>query len=111
MTAAEDAPACVICNDTGMVQTAEPDGTGVYEQACPEPVHDDAAEADDWEPCDHDHDEDCYDYQGFFACRHQHCLNCGGCSCPGYCDDYQTYNLRPDETGGAPADDAAARED
>ena len=55
---------------------------------------------DDWEPCDHDHDEDCYDDQGFFQCYHQHCLNCGGCGCPGYCDDYQTYNLRPGETGG-----------
>ena len=56
---------------------------------------------DDWEPCDHDHDEDCYDYQGFFQCRHQHCFACGDCGCPGYCDDYQTYNLRPEETGGA----------
>jgi len=92
-------PTCKICNDTGMVQCAEQDGTGVYEQACPEPVHD--GEADDWEPCHHDHDEDCYDYQGFFACRHQHCFACGGCGCPGYCDDYQTYNLRPGETGGA----------
>ena len=57
---------------------------------------------DDWddEPCSHDCDEDCYDYQGFWACRHQHCWNCGGCRCPGYCDDYQTYNLRPAETGG-----------
>jgi hypothetical protein len=26
---------------------------------------------------------------------------CGGCGCPGYCDDYVTYNLRPGETGGA----------
>lgn len=31
---------CKICNDTGIVQCAEQDGTGVYEQACPEPVHD-----------------------------------------------------------------------
>jgi len=96
-----DTPACNICNDTRIVQCAEQDGSGLYEQACPEPVHDDAGAADDWEPCDHDHDEDCYDYQGFFACRHQHCWNCGGCGCPGYCDDYQTYNLRPSETGGA----------
>lgn len=28
------------------------------------------------------------------------CINCGKPSCPGYCDDYQTYNLRPAETGG-----------
>ena len=91
-------PACKICNDTGMVLCAEQDGTGMYEQACPEPVHD--GETDDWEPCGHDHDEDCYDCHGFFQCHHQHCFNCGGCGCPGYCDDYQTYNLRPGETGG-----------
>lgn len=52
------------------------------------------------ETCYHEHDEDCYDYQGFYACRHYHCIGCGGCQCPGYCDDYQTYNLRPAETGG-----------
>jgi hypothetical protein len=54
--------------------------------------------AGDWddEPCDHDCDEEC-DYYG---CQHQHCLWCGACNCPGYCDDHQTYNLRPDETGG-----------
>ena len=28
------------------------------------------------------------------------CPNCGSPGCPGYCDDYQTYNLRPAETGG-----------
>ena len=50
--------------------------------------------------CDHDHDEECYDYQGFLACTHQHCWNCGGCNCPGYCDDFSTYNLRFSETGG-----------
>jgi hypothetical protein len=55
----------------------------------------------EWEPCDHDHDDDCWDYQEFFQCEHQHCFACGGCNCPGYCDDYQTYNLRPAETGGA----------
>jgi hypothetical protein len=27
------------------------------------------------------------------------CFACGTPGCPGYCDDYQTYNLRPDETG------------
>jgi hypothetical protein len=47
---------------------------------------------EDDEPCHYDGDD--YEY-------HFHCLNCGGCDCPGYCDDYQTYNLRPDETGGA----------
>lgn len=59
---------------------------------------------DDWDDrrCDHEHDEECYDYQGFFVCSHTHCWNCGGCGCPGYCDDYQTYNLRPAETGGTP---------
>ena len=50
--------------------------------------------------CEHDHDEECYDYQGFLVCSHTHCWNCGGCRCPGYCDDYMTYNLRPEETGG-----------
>lgn len=54
----------------------------------------------DWEPCEHACDEDCYDYQGFWVCSHSHCGNCGGCNCPGYCDDHQTYNLRPAETGG-----------
>lgn len=55
----------------------------------------------DDEPCEHEHDEECYDYNGFDVCLHQHCMNCGGCRCPGYCDDYQTYNLRPEETGGS----------
>ena len=27
------------------------------------------------------------------------CDFCGEPGCPGYCDDYQTYNLRPGETG------------
>jgi len=56
---------------------------------------------DDWEPCDHDCDEDCYNDYDEWDCRHRHCFNCGGCGCPGYCDDYVTYNLRPGETGGA----------
>jgi hypothetical protein len=57
---------------------------------------------DDWEPCDHEHTEDCYDWNDdSLDCHHQHCFACGGCNCPGYCDDYVTYNLRPDETGGA----------
>lgn len=51
----------------------------------------------DDEPCNHDCDEECEDDQ----CLHEHCWKCGGCGCPGYCDDYQTYNLRPAETGGA----------
>jgi len=59
-------------------------------------------DADDWEEaCFHECDEECEDYQGFSICRHQHCFACGGCQCPGYCDDNQTYNLRPpSETGG-----------
>lgn len=53
------------------------------------------------EYCEHDCGEsDCFD-DGFEFCHHEHCPNCGGCGCPGYCDDYQTYNLRPGETGGA----------
>ena len=52
------------------------------------------------EYCEHICDEECEDYQGFSQCLHQHCMNCGGCTCPGYCDNYVTYNLRPDETGG-----------
>jgi hypothetical protein len=39
----------------------------------------------------------------FCACHA--CWNCGELGCPGYCDDYQTYNLRPAETGGAAAGD------
>jgi hypothetical protein len=56
----------------------------------------------DYEPCEHDCFEAGCDEDGLgdFHCLHQHCGNCGGCGCPGYCDDYQTYNLRPDETGG-----------
>lgn len=54
----------------------------------------------DDEPCSHDCDEDCYNEYDEPDCRHEHCFNCGGCNCPGYCDDYQTYNLRPSETGG-----------
>jgi len=52
----------------------------------------------DWdvEPCEHDHDEECYDEADGRPshCLHEHCWSCGGCGCPGYCDDYQTYNLR-----------------
>ena len=60
----------------------------------------DSGDYDEDEYCEHICDEECEDYQGFSQCLHQHCMNCGGCGCPGYCDDYQTYNLRPDETGG-----------
>jgi hypothetical protein len=49
--------------------------------------------------CTHICDEYCDDE----GCTHQHCMNCGECDCPGYCDDYQTYNLRPAETGGGSA--------
>lgn len=53
---------------------------------------------DDWgNGCNHDCDEDCDDG----GCHHEHCFACGECECPGYCDDYQTYNLRPAETGGS----------
>lgn len=54
------------------------------------------------EPCTHDCAEECEDDLGDYQCLHSHCFNCGGCGCPGYCDDYQTYNLRPEETGGTP---------
>jgi len=53
---------------------------------------------DDGGYCEHDCDETCGEYSE--ECYHQHCFNCGECGCPGYCDDYQTYNLRPSETGG-----------
>jgi hypothetical protein len=86
---------------------AHDDGFGCTEAWCPctadltrDGFEDDIEADDDWEPCSHDHDEGCYDYQGFFRCQHQHCFACGACGCPGYCDDYQTYNLRPSETGG-----------
>jgi len=62
------------------------------------PVEDDS----EWECCFHDCDEDCDEY----GCSHSHCMNCGGCECPGYCDDHQTYNVRPpSETGGDPKND------
>jgi len=28
------------------------------------------------------------------------CFACGTPGCPGYCHDYESYNLRPEETGG-----------
>lgn len=49
--------------------------------------------------------EDCPECsECFCSCRcdmEMVCPNCGQTNCPGYCDDYQTYNLRPGETGGA----------
>src|SRR5690349_21397625 len=87
-------PECGGCENTG---------PGRSYRRCPEcdpEVSGDIDLGGDWEPCDHDHDDDCYDGAGNFACHHEHCFNCGGCRCPGYCDDYQTYNLRPAETGG-----------
>lgn len=61
--------------------------------------------------CNHDHDEECYDWEDYATqCYHQHCFSCGECGCAGYCDDYQTYNLRPAETGGQPADVTVERE-
>lgn len=53
---------------------------------------------DDWVACFHECDENC----SWYGCSHSHCFACGGCQCAGYCDDYQTYNLRPGETGGNP---------
>jgi hypothetical protein len=55
--------------------------------------------ADQGEPddvCPDCGERDCYgcDDEG------EPCFNCGEPGCPGYCDDYQTYNLRPAETGG-----------
>lgn len=50
--------------------------------------------------CDHDCSDGCWEY-GDGYCHHEHYCHCGTCGCPGYCDDYQTYNLRPAETGGA----------
>lgn len=100
-----DTDQCTRCGgDCGMSNCPECGGcenTGV--QPCPAcqsgPVG--ILSDGDWddEPCDHDCTEDCYDECDEPDCHHQHCFNCGGCNCPGYCDDYQTYNLRPDETG------------
>jgi hypothetical protein len=64
----------------------------------------DPADLVEAEDCSHVCEDECYDYQGFWRCDHQHYCHCGGCGCAGYCDDYQTYNLRPAETGGNSAD-------
>jgi hypothetical protein len=58
----------------------------------------------DDEPCEHEHDENCVDEldDSYGNCSHAHYCVCGGCGCPGYCDDTATYNVRPpSETGGA----------
>ena len=91
-------PVCGGCENTG-------------EQRCPQCQPESDGFDGDWddEPCKHECDENCQDYQGFDVCSHSHCPNCGGCQCPGYCDDHQVYNLRaPSETGGAPDIDEAA---
>ena len=98
--------ACARCGgDCGMSSCPECGGCeNTGEQPCPacQPPPGSLSEGGwDDEPCTHEHDEDCYDYQGFYVCTHSHCFNCGGCECPGYCDDHRTYNLRPAETGGA----------
>ena len=43
--AARTTTACQVCNDTGIVWSPEPDGDGVYESACPEPIHDESRPA------------------------------------------------------------------
>jgi hypothetical protein len=70
----------------------------IGEQPCPEcqpaPGELSVGSWDD-EPCMHD----CGCAPTSTAvCTHQHCGNCGGCDCPGYCDDHATYNLRLTET-------------
>ena len=91
-----DTDQCARCGgDCGMSQCeADQQAEEIDQQAA------ELALEDDWEPCDHDCDEDCYDDYDEWDCHHQHCFNCGGCGCPGYCDDHTTYNLRPEETGG-----------
>ena len=38
-------PACPVCRDTGIVQCPDPDRESLYETACPERVHAEAATA------------------------------------------------------------------
>ena len=45
------------------------------------------------------------DYEDDLGDDEDECPSCGQSGCPGYCDDYQTYNLRPGETGGEPDPD------
>jgi hypothetical protein len=101
----------VDCDVCGLPDLHNGQGDGIGSCDCPRCDGGEAAASsalctcppgDDYddEPCEHEHDEDCYDYQRFLSCTHTHCINCGGCRCPGYCDDYQTCNLRAAETGG-----------
>ena len=95
-----DVAACRTCDGSGTLTVPDSNHESASEQACP-----DCQPDDDWEDeaCYHDHDEECEDEWGYLnRCSHQHCFACGGCQCPGYCDDHQTYNLRPAETGGQP---------
>lgn len=76
--------ACDRCGWTYNMLCPECPGCGCYDYSCTGWRHDEsrAATGDD------------FDDEG------QPCFNCGEPGCPGYCDDYQTYNLRPEETGG-----------
>jgi hypothetical protein len=93
-----DQPPCVCGHEDGSALTTEEfcPAHGDPAKPAPEPTDLDYDDAD-YEPCTHDCDENCE-----AQCDHQHCFGCGGCQCPGYCDDYQTYNLRPGETGADP---------
>ena len=69
---------------------------------------------DDWDDWDGDEsglcEHDCDDACELEGCFHNHCANCGECGCPGYCDDYQTYNLRPAGDGlPGPGSETSAR--
>ncbi len=83
------------CTECGGCENTGPGRSYRRCPSCDPEVSGDIDLGDDWEPCSHEHDELCED-----DCHHMHCWSCGGCGCPGYCDDYQTYNLRPAETGG-----------
>jgi hypothetical protein len=50
--------------------------------------------------CDERYDGDYCDDAEECGCACHCCFICGELHCPGYCDDYQTYNMRPGETGG-----------
>jgi hypothetical protein len=97
-------------SDAGQCPTCGGDcGTGDCESLSAADAGAQADGFDDWddEPCSHICEDDgCEDEWGYSACTHSHCMNCGGCGCPGYCDDHQTYNLRPAETGGVRAEGA-----
>lgn len=66
--------------------------------------HNAHADGLDTTPGDPDYDDlcpDCAEWREHCHCDEpQICGRCGTQNCPGYCDDYQTYNLRPAETGG-----------